>query len=130
MKGQITAVEKTQLFGASSIGVFLYSPQYELKHHTRCSRMSIRYRRFHSVQDLHHQIPVSGRETAWELLLDRQLDILRDQPSACCKEDGRIRYGRLEYCFTTFIGPDLGKVFQERLAEGGAAPNGTAAQVS
>src|SRR5262249_4822483 len=35
------------------------------EHLARVTLSSIRYRRFHSVQDLHHQIPVSGREIAW-----------------------------------------------------------------
>src|SRR5262249_58696779 len=64
--------------------------KHKLKHLTCGPVSSIRYRRFHSVQDLHHQIPVGRREIAWELLLDRNPNVIRDQASAGGKEDGWI----------------------------------------
>src|SRR5262249_2090725 len=95
-----------------------------LKHGAR----GIGYGLTNGGDDFFHHLPILHAEIAGKL--DRELDILRDQPSACCKEDGWVSFSRFEHRLTTFIGPDLGEVFQERLAEDGAASNGTAAQVS
>src|SRR5262249_32723045 len=71
------------------------------------SRKLIAETSLHGVQDLHHQMPVGGREIAEEVMLECQLDLGSNQASTGGEEDGRIGLGRLDHRLTTFLGPDF-----------------------
>ena len=65
------------------------------------------------ANDLPHHRPIFGAQISGELLLDRNPNVIWDQPSAGGEKYAWLILGRLDHRLAAVVTPDFGEVFQE-----------------